>query len=669
MQILAGYVSLGMLIAHGSTIIYADENERVLAIRAVSEPSPQIARLIDKIAEPIIVKPDQGATLRQTITQHCGSISPAYIDLLQETSDPIPLDQPLDQGEIKLPACLYYSSSKAPEITVRKGDNAFDLYRMRTGGGGTEKEIAEYFQSPVDSLRNLQIGKKLPAPSITLPVTLLARPGSEALLTELRQLDPQGTAFREPPVVQGEIVMGVPTSEIAARGDCDSPSEPLNGEAIYQAYVFSKNLARSDEINVEGGRANLAIVDNGFFGALPVYPISKAFEGSPFKSRYFKSDSVNTIAATFTLGGMQPINYTYEVKPTPDSGHGTHVTGIALGGPQLKPYLEKLDDDPWVSVTTLNIGRGEKTLVKGAYELMISNLLREEYQIVNLSITHDGTTNTNIKDIYNNLFRTAKSTLFVVAAGNNWGADVANKGILPAALGGTKNPNVITVAAIDGKHKLTNFSNIGVNSVDMAAPGCQISSWIANTNEITVISGTSQATPAITNGTALQLSLAVKASPETLKNRAISSGDLLPESERGKTVYEVSSNPARSLLMFQDYLDVEDGALHRTLLGSIQNMTPITCPAHSSKDRKNIKDMFSLKRTEGISYFFGGMLAGSIDRPCVIADDSKAVVNFSATHEISSDGRILKLPAVLEKSWLLRDVTNLVVRTPVNELL
>lgn len=649
----------------GADVVHASN---VLTIRAVQQPTEEIARLIHRIAEPVALPVKEGATLRELIIKQCGDISTAYTDLLKD--DPklstLRLDEPLEAQEIKLPACLYFSSNPtSPEVIVRSGDTAFDLYRMRTGGGGTQQELAEYFNAPVKSLNDLKLGTKLSAPTLSLPVPLVTRAGSETYVQELRQLNAQQLAFREPGSVQGNIIMGFSSS----RDECDSPSEPYDAEAIYQAYMFSKRLAAEESIGVSGGTVELAVVDNGFYGATRTTPKAKAFEGSPFRSKFFKNDDYSTIATTMRSIDTQPINYVYDIPPTLESGHGTHVTGIALGGPSLRPYLDKMGSAPWASVTILNVGRGTGNLVEGAYELLSGKILTDKpYRIVNLSLTHDAKANPSITNIYKVLFREAQTTLFVVAAGNNWAKDVTGSGIIPAGLGGLKNPNVITVAALDGSRKLAKFSNIGAASVDLAAPGCQIKSWIANTEDLVAISGTSQATPAVTNEMTLLLSLAINASPETLKNRSISSGDLLPASERGKTLYEVSANPARALLLFQDYLAVVDGHSQRTFLGSIEKLPIISCRSEHGKEPKDLQDMFSIKRTEGSSYFFGGVGIGTIQRPCLMDFDSTANLYFSATHEVHLDGSIMQLATPLEKPWPLNNVIDLVARTPIERL-
>ncbi|QEY63364.1 S8 family serine peptidase [Metapseudomonas lalkuanensis] len=673
MQILDRSIALGILLTSGYGMAASGDDEKILTVRAVSEPSPEIAQLIDKIAQPVIVRVASGVTFRELIVRQCGGVTESYIELIKDKPEfkKSGLDGPLEEGEIPLPACLYYFKPfDAARVTVRTGDTAYGLYRMKTGGGGTESELVEFFGEPIEDLSKLKPGKELPIAAVSLPVSLPIRPGSEALIEEFRRIDPQGLTVREARSVEGEIVMGMSTGEIAASDDCETPSAPMNAKAVYEAYRFSKELSEDEDINVDGGRANIAIVDNGFFGALSNTPADKAFDGSPFRRKYFKADSEYTLAQVIRLDKvLQPINYSYGLKPDLESGHGTHVTGIVLGGPDLEPYFDRMRSEPWASIAIINIGLGARSLIKGSHELLLAQLRDDNrYRVVNLSITHDGLLDRNVRNNYQNLFSLAENTLFVVAAGNDVGKDVVDKAIIPAALGGAGVPNVITVAAIDGKHKLTKFSNVGQNAVDMAAPGCEVRSWISNSKEIVAMSGTSQATPAVTNEAALQLSLAINAKAATLKNRAISSGDLLPESERGKTVYEVSANPVRSLFLFKDYLDVQDGDSVRSLLGEIVNMPPLTCLVAHGKARKKVEDMFSIKRAEGKSYFFGGMGIGRIQPPCLVVDEGQAGISFVATHEVLSTGEVVKMGTPLEKVWPVERVINFVARTPIDEL-
>ncbi len=85
------------------------------------------------------------------------------------------------------------------------------------------------------------------------------------------------------------------------------------------------------------------------------------------------------------------------------------------------------------------------------------------------------------------------NTLFVIAAGNN-GEDNDSLPVAPASI---RSNNTITVAASLDRIALASFSNYGVKSVDIAAPGVGILSTVPGDNFL-YMNGTSQAAPYIT---------------------------------------------------------------------------------------------------------------------------------------------------------------------------
>ncbi|HLE09831.1 MAG: hypothetical protein A2504_11060 [Bdellovibrionales bacterium RIFOXYD12_FULL_39_22] len=88
----------------------------------------------------------------------------------------------------------------------------------------------------------------------------------------------------------------------------------------------------------------------------------------------------------------------------------------------------------------------------------------------------------------------APNTLFVFAAGN----DGTDNDTMPTSPANISNDNVISVAATFNNIALANFSNYGIKTVDVAAPGVNIVSSAPN-NEYMRISGTSQAAPYVAN--------------------------------------------------------------------------------------------------------------------------------------------------------------------------
>ena len=121
-----------------------------------------------------------------------------------------------------------------------------------------------------------------------------------------------------------------------------------------------------------------------------------------------------------------------------------------------------------------------------------------------------------------------KDMLFVVAAGND-GINVDLQGYL-ANLNFPKHSNMITVASVDKNGKLADFSNFGPVSIDVAAPGVDIP-VIGGDNIRNIESGTSYATPFVTNIAAKIQLINSKLTPEEIIKIIMDTVDKKPELE------------------------------------------------------------------------------------------------------------------------------------------
>ena len=137
------------------------------------------------------------------------------------------------------------------------------------------------------------------------------------------------------------------------------------------------------------------------------------------------------------------------------------------------------------------------------------------------------------------------SMVFVCAAGNS----LYNTDKYPVYPASYSLKNVISVTSIDQDGKLSRFANYGKETVDIAAPGRDIYSTTID-NGFAKNSGTSMSAGFVSGALALLLSEDPAKTAEELKNRLVSSGDiitgLLDKVKDGRKLncgYAVSDNP------------------------------------------------------------------------------------------------------------------------------
>jgi subtilisin family serine protease len=114
--------------------------------------------------------------------------------------------------------------------------------------------------------------------------------------------------------------------------------------------------------------------------------------------------------------------------------------------------------------------------------------------------------------------------LFVAAAGNDYGNNNDTNPTYPASY---TNANVIAVAATDNRDQLAGFSNIGLTSVDLGAPGVDTYSCQPGTG-YQYLSGTSMATPHVAGACALAWSINPAASAAQVKQAILDGAEPIP---------------------------------------------------------------------------------------------------------------------------------------------
>ncbi len=180
-------------------------------------------------------------------------------------------------------------------------------------------------------------------------------------------------------------------------------------------------------------------------------------------------------------------------NPMDDNGHGTHVAGIigAVGNNGIG-----VDGVNWrVQIMALKFLGASGT---GS----LSNAIRA----LNFAVAHGATVSNNsysgggyYQAFYDAVKAAqAKGHIFVAAAGNG----SVNTDTSPAYPSSYNLDNIVSVAAVDRNDKLASFSNYGVGTVDIAAPGVNIYSTYKNDNYV-AMSGTSMAAPFVTGAIAL----------------------------------------------------------------------------------------------------------------------------------------------------------------------
>ncbi len=196
------------------------------------------------------------------------------------------------------------------------------------------------------------------------------------------------------------------------------------------------------------------------------------------------------------IHGMNAMNDSGD--PMDDNGHGTHVAGtigaVGNNGRGVTGVNWK------VRIVGLKfLGAGGSGSLSGAIRAM-NYLLDLKARGLNVRVVNNswggGGFSQQLYDVFN---RAASQGILLAVAAGNEGNDNDSNPAYPASFDLT---NIISVAATDREHNLASFSNFGVTTVDIAAPGVSILSLAPRNGQVSM-SGTSMATPHVAGAVAL----------------------------------------------------------------------------------------------------------------------------------------------------------------------
>ncbi len=227
--------------------------------------------------------------------------------------------------------------------------------------------------------------------------------------------------------------------------------------------------------------------------------------------------------------------------PMDDNGHGTHCAGIIGAEGNNDVGIAGIN---WnVEIMPLKfLGRGGFGSTKDAIEA-INYAVDRKKNGVNIRVISASWGSTQKSKALGDAIDAAGKAgiLFVAAAGN----DATNNDKRPHYPSNYDLPNVLSVAALDRADNLASFSNFGIKTVHIAAPGREIvSTWLDD--DYREASGTSMATPYVAGTAALILSSEPDLSVEKLRKRILNSVDKI-DSLNGKIESGGRLNAAKAL--------------------------------------------------------------------------------------------------------------------------
>lgn len=392
----------------------------------------------------------------------------------------------------------------------------------------------------------------------------------------------------------------------AEDGGKNCKSEGPGAQYPYRVEDLQRALAITQPDAPATENVKVVVADNGFIGyakgELSAYRLSDTFptalfpvktRGGPYKpggiDQAMTEDQIDDVVRKAGAADVKPSERLWARK----LGHGTHVTGVLLGGfydaESTPPSREDNTKTPtirrlllngtngkgWLNVHVVSVSENGMDISNRELAMLAANIKspKEPFNapsIVNISLLSDSTRIANDAQLLR-LPDDLQTALVVTAAGN--AAQLLDESVNDRrypAMSNTKADNLLVVASHDADMNLSWFSNFGDKYVNLAAPGCGIKSWIARNPEPLALDGTSQAAAMASFGAALMKSQWPLANSNQLRNRLIMGArysekldrcwqrDKLEEAERPPACVRYGSalDIPTSLLIYKDMMEV-----------------------------------------------------------------------------------------------------------------
>ncbi len=370
---------------------------------------------------------------------------------------------------------------------------------------------------------------------------------------------PSATATSDEPAAV-ELLDTQPIDDVAA-DECEGASYTMWGTPDFAAQ-FTAAALQSRILGYRKGLRNnsarIVIADSGFVLAKNV----GAFRDDTFSQ---VGDFLHEEEAPEALGSKRV--------------HGTMVAGLVLGGPSLWGMPPSLGLDIKITPATVFDVRNQAGTPKAYFKSeWLLDAIRSSGDIFNISLASKD--KTQLQELGNYVTKYS-SKLFIVAAGNNnmnsdsQGVDINDTELYPQRFGGNDvGPNVITVAAYDGK-RLAKFSNYSEKFVSIAAPGCGVMSWAPDKNDAEYkeikVTGTSFAAPIVAHVAAVVKALLPPkfAEPRYIRARILAGADLSRDVagvEDGRVL-----NPLKAVSIYEDVIELEKNGERTLMKGQIES--------------------------------------------------------------------------------------------------